>query len=326
MELNEKININIDYSPYNIKKCSFGNFITNSEIELLITGENKSKTKSFLHYFSHNLNSKNEKETTFLFQSWNYTPSKSINYIIPINLKDQNNTTNNNKNTQFSAAFIFSSQAELLSFNNSNNEFEQYLIDDELYTKPIIENNLIYGLISNIGIKIFDLTKKETKSILYPGKKHIINDYINLKDNKNIIFVCEDRRIYLYDKTDEKSFISRNHKMEINLICEGSTDGKKFYAYSEEEKKLYLYDIRNINQYVDIIKDDVEITKMIYNKLYEKLFFTEFCSEGIVSLDNLKQESVYEVNCDIKDFEFNSDFNLMNIITEKNNVNIINVN
>ena len=325
MELNEKININIDYSPYNIKKCSFGNFITNFEIEILITGENKSKTKSFLHYFSHNLNSKNEKETTFLFQSWNYTPSKSINYIIPINLKEQNDTNNNNKNTQSSGAFIFSSLVELLSFN-SNNEYEQYLIDDELYTKPIIENNLIYGLISNIGIKIFDLTKKETKAILYPGKKHIINDYINLKDNKNIIFVCEDRRIYLYDKTDEKSFISRNHKMEINLICEGSTDGKKFYAYSEEEKKLYLYDIRNINQYVDIIKDDVEITKMIYNKLYEKLFFSEFCSEGIVSLDNLKQESVYEVNCDIKDFEFNSDFNLMNIITEKNNVNIINVN
>ena len=326
MELNEKININIDYSPYNIKKCSFGNFITNSEIELLITGENKSKTKSFLHYFSHNLNSQNEKETTFLFQSWNYTPSKSINYIIPINLKEQNDTNNNNnKNTQSSGAFIFSSLVELLSFN-SNNEYEQYLIDDELYTKPIIENNLIYGLISNIGIKIFDLTKKETKAILYPGKKHIINDYIKLKDNKNLIFVCEDRRIYLYDKTDEKSFISRNHKMEINLICEGSNDGKKFYAYSDEEKRIYLYDIRNINQYVDIIKDDVEITKMIYNKLYEKLFFTEFCSEGIVSMDNLKQESVYEVNCDIKDFEFNSDFNLMNIITEKNNVNIINVN
>jgi len=325
MELNEKININIDYSPYNIKKCSFGNFITNSEIELLITGENKSKTKSFLHYFSHNLNSQNEKETTFLFQSWNYTPSKSINYIIPINLKEQNDTNNNNKNTQSSGAFIFSSLVELLSFN-SNNEYGQYLIDDELYIKPIIENNLIYGLISNIGIKIFDLTKKETKSIIYPGKKHIINDYLNLHENKNIIFVCEDRRIYLYDKTDEKSFISRNHKMEINLICEGSTDGKKFYAYSEEEKKIYLYDIRNINQYVDIIKDDVEITKMIYNKLYEKLFFSEFCSEGIVSLDNLKQESVYEVNCDIKDFEFNSDFNLMNIITEKNNVNIISVN
>ena len=326
MELNENININIDYSPYNINKCSFGNFITNSEIEILITGENKSKTKSFLHYFSHNLNSQNEKETTFLFQSWNYTPSKSINCIIPINLKDQNyNNNNNNKNTQSSGAFIFSSQLELLSFNN-NNEFEQYLIDDELYTNPILENNLIYGLISNIGIKIFDLNKKETKSILYPGKKHIINDYLNLHENKNIIFVCEDRRIYLYDKTDEKSFISRNHKMEINLICEGSTDGKKFYAYSEEEKKLYLYDIRNINQYVDVIKDDVEITKMIYNKLYEKLFFSEFCSEGIVSLDNLKQESVYEVNCDIKDFDFNSDFNLMNIITEKNNVNIINMN
>ena len=29
--------------------------------------------------------------------------------------------------------------------------------------------------------------------------------------------------------------------MEINLICEGSTDGKKFYTYSEEEKKLYPY-------------------------------------------------------------------------------------
>ena len=322
MESSQKININLDYSPYNIKNCSFGNFINNSEIELLITGENKSKTKSFLHHFTHNLYSQNKKEQTFLFQTWNYTPSKTINYIIPINFQGQN--ANNNKYSQSEGTFLFSSQAELLLFNN--NEYEQYLIDDELYTKPILENNLIYGLVSNIGLKIFDVNKKETKSILYPGKKHVINDFLSSYDNKNIIFVCEDRRIYLYDKTDEKSFISRCHKMEINLICEGSADGKKFYAYSEEEKSLYLYDIRNINQYIDIIKDDVEITKMIYNKLYDKLFFTEFCSQGITSLDNLKQESVYEVNNDIKNFEFNSDFKLMNIITEDNNVNIINVN
>ena len=337
MESNEKININLNYSPCELKCCSFGNFISNTSVELFVTGSNEAKSKLFLHYFSHDLSSANnteqnennsKKEKTFLFQTWNYTPSKIINHIIPIQFNEQNNTNSNIENTKMKksdGALLFSSQVELLLFNNG--EYNQSsLIDDDIYMKPMIENDLIYGIIFNLGLKIFDINKKETKSLIYPGKKHIINDYINSYENNNIIFVCEDKKIYVYDKRDEKSFISRRHVMELNLICEGSNDGKKFYAYSEEEKKIYLYDIRNINQYVDIIKDDVEITKMIYNKLYEKLFFSEFCSEGIVSLDNLKQESVYEVNCDIKDFEFNSDFNLMNIITEKNNVNIINVN
>ena len=77
--------------------------------------------------------------------------------------------------------------------------------------------------------------------------------------------------------------------MELNLICEASKDYNKFYAYSEEQKNLYLYDIRYINHYIDIIKNDTEITKMKYNKLSSKLYFLEFCSQGIISLDNLKQ-------------------------------------
>ena len=320
MVSNTKININIDYSPCNLKKCSFGNFLNDTEVELFITGENESKTKSFLHYFTHDLYSNTQKEKTFLFQTWNYTPSKSLNYILPIKLKEHNDITNKKSD----GAFLFSSQMELLLFKND--EYNQYLVDDELYTKPVIENDLIYGLISNIGLKIFDLNKKETKSILYPGKKHVINDYISSYENKNIIFVGEDKKIYVYDKTDEKSFISRTHKMEINLICEGSTDGKKFYAYSEEEKSLYLYDIRNINQYIGIVKKDIEITRMIYNKLSDKLFFSEFCSQGITCLDHLKQESIYEVDNDIKDFEFQSGLKFMNIIKEDNSINIINVN
>ena len=320
MESNTKININIDYSPCNLKKCSFGNFLNDTEVELFITGENESKTKSFLHYFTHDLYSNTKKEKTFLFQTWNYTPSKSLNYILPIKLEEHNDI--NNKKSD--GAFLFSSQMELLLCKND--EYNQYLVDDELYTKPVIENDLIYGLISNIGLKIFDLNKKETKSILYPGKKHVINDYISSYENKNIIFVGEDKKIYVYDKTDEKSFISRTHKMEINLICEGSTDGKKFYAYSEEEKSLYLYDIRNINQYIGIVKKDIEITRMIYNKLSDKLFFSEFCSQGITCLDHLKQESIYEVDNDIKDFEFQSGLKFMNIIKEDNSINIINVN
>lgn len=322
MESNKKVNIKIDYNPCILKKCSFGNLINDTEVELFVTGINDSKSKSFLHYFTHDLYSNNKKEKTFLFQTWNYTPSKIINYIIPIKLNKQND--NNNDIKQSDGAFLFSSQMELLLGNN--NQYNQYLVDDEIYSKPSIENDLIYGLISNIGLKIFDVNKKETKSILYPGKKHVINDYFISYESKNIIFVCEDRKIYLYDKTDEKSFISRNHKMEINLVCEASNDGNKFYAYSEEEKSLYLYDIRNINQYVDIVRKDVEITKMIYNKLYNKLFFSEFCSQGITCLDNLKQESIYEVNDDIKDFEFQSGFKFMNIITEDNAINIINVN
>ena len=71
MESNKKININLNYSPCKLKTCSFGNFINESKVELFISGSNESKTKSFLHYFCHDLFSSKNKEKTFLFQTWN---------------------------------------------------------------------------------------------------------------------------------------------------------------------------------------------------------------------------------------------------------------
>ena len=322
MEKEEIINTNIDYSSCILKTCSFGNILENNEIELFVTGSNKSKTKSFLHYLSYDLNSKDKtikKENTILFQTWNYTPCKIINYIIPININDSHKNSESNKLS--SGAFIFSSTLDLLLLN----DFNLYPIDKEIYIKPKVENELIYGLILNIGIKIFDLAKRETKSILYPGKKHIINDYFISSETNNIIFTCEDRKIYIYDKNDGKSLISRPNKMELNLICEASKDSKKFYGYSYEDSSLYLYDIRNFNQFVDVIKEDVEITKMIYNKSCEKLFFLEFGSEAIISIDNLKQESIYESHRQIKDFNFQGQQKFMNIISEDNFINLINI-
>ena len=323
MESNELTNINIQYSPCILKSCTIGNILNNNEIEIFVTGTNESKTKSFLHYLTYDLSQKNseeKKENTFLFQTWNFLPSKIINYIIPFTM-DGSSENNSQKNSLSSGAFIFDSQLNILLSNNNN--FDIYLVDDDIYTKPMIEKELIYGLISNIGLKIFDLAKKETKAILYPGKKHVINDYFTSIENNNIVFACEDKKIYIYDKKDGKSFISRPNKMEINLISEASNDGKKFYGYSDEESSLYLYDIRNFNQFVDVIKQDIEITKMIYNKACQQLFFSEFGSEAIISIDKYKQESIYESHKQIKDFNFQLQQKYMNIITEDNYINII---
>ena len=115
MEKEEIINANIDYSSCILKTCSFGNILENNEIELFVTGSNKLKTKSFLHYLTYDLNSKdktNKKENTLLFQTWNYTPCKIINYIIPIYINDSQNNYKNNKLS--SGAFIFSSTLDLL--------------------------------------------------------------------------------------------------------------------------------------------------------------------------------------------------------------------
>jgi hypothetical protein len=328
MESNELTNINLKYSPCILNSCSFGNILNNNEIEIFVTGANESKTKSFLHYLTYDLNQKNSKEkneneNTLLFQTWDYTPSKIINYIIPFTMEGSKNESSESSQNSWlsSGAFIFDSNVNILLSNNNN--FDIYLIDDEIYRKPMIERELIYGLLSNIGLKIFDLTKKETKAILYPGKKHVINDYFTSIENNNIVFASEDKKIYIYDKNDGKSFISRPNKMEINLVCEASNDGKKFYGYSDEENSLYLYDIRNFNQFVDVIKQDVEITKMVYNKACQQVFFSEFGSEAIISIDKLKQESIYESHKLIKDFNFQLQQKYMNIITEDNYINII---
>ena len=319
------INTNINYDPCIINSCSFGNMLNNNKIELFVSGRNESKTKGFLHYFTYDLNQEDKeekRENTLLFQTWNYTQSKINNYIIPVNISDSKNN-DDQTNILSNGAFLFNSNLELILLNDDN--YKTYLIDNEIYTKPTIQNDQIFGLISNIGLKIFDLSKKETMSILYPGKKHVINDYFNSVENNNIIFTCEDRKIYIYDKKDGKSFISRPNKMELNLLCEASGDGKKFYGYSEEESSLYLYDIRNFNQFVDVVKQDVEITKMIFNKNCDKLFFLEFGSQAIISIDNLKRESIYESHKLIKDFSFQNQQKLMSIVTEDNSINILSV-
>ena len=324
-------NITINYDPCVIFTSSIGNIINNNtsnnnslesekEIELFVSGRNQSKSHSFFQYLTYSLNNddiseKSKNENTKLFKIWNYTPHEVINFIFPFKTSPNN---------QFSdGIFIFNSKFEaLLKSENYNN----YTMDDEVYSKPKIDfkNELVYGLIADIGLKIFDLNKKETQKILYPGKKHIFNDYIICNENKNIIFTCEDKKIYIYDVTDEKCSISRPSKMEIDLLSEASINGQRFYGYSYENSSLYLYDIRNFNQFVDVIKKDVDINKMIYDKNKKKLFFLEDGSGAIISIDDKKQEDIYETHKQIKDFNINEDNKYMNIIMEDNSINIIN--
>ena len=51
----------------------------------------------------------------------------------------------------------------------------------------------------------------------------------------------------------------------------------------------------------------------------------EFGSEAIISIDDLKQESIYESKKQIKDFGFQKDEQIMNIISEDNSINMISI-
>ena len=104
-----------------------------------------------------------------------------------------------------------------------------FIIDNEIYIKPTIENELIYGLVSNVGLKIYDLPKKETKSILYPGKKHIINDYFIsngniIKPEQSLVSIMTDmdkqnqRMKVLVNKIEDKKIFSEISKELDNKI------------------------------------------------------------------------------------------------------------
>ena len=54
-----------------------------------------------------------------------------------------------------------------------------------------------------------------------------------------------------------------------------------------------------------------------------EIIFLEFGSEAIISIDNIKQESIYESHKMIKDFGFQEQQKFMNIMTEDNSINII---
>jgi len=320
-----------NFFPLKIKTFTLGNIINNN-IDCFLFGNNISNSFNFLYYFTLDINSLNnknknnksiEKNNKFI-KYWNYLPNKEINYILP-QKKEENNDN---------SIFIFDSQINKLNLNNNNNNYDnKILIDDELYISPSINDNKIYGIINYQGLKIFNL-ENNNYYILYPGKKNTIYDYFVNNNNNNLIISTSDRKLIDYDFRDKKTNISWKHKFSFDKIIINNND---IICYSNEIEKILLYDVRNLNKFKDVIKNNVVINKMILNE--NNLFYYDFYNNEIISINiQNKIEKSFEFNKkyenEIKNFDFdvfnkkyfyiqNSDKEI--IIFNYNNNNIKNI-
>ena len=242
------------------------------------------------------------------FEYWNFTKSKGINYFIFSKITNE--------------ILIFDAQLNLFNKKTFKNE----LIDNELYIEPILNKteNKLYGLINYTGLKIFDLIKKKSQQFLYPGKKNLLLDYIISEER--IIMCSSDHKLLLYDIREKNSDISRRHKWLINNIEWADNNYQNFYAYLEDETKIFLYDCRNLSQNIELIKDDIIIEKFKFNEENNNLYILEKNSEAILSIDKNRVEKIYETNDDIKTFDFNSDLKLIIILKANGSINIANIN
>ena len=304
-----KIDYNLNLEPLKIKSIGVGNLIENRIFDIITYGEFISN-QSNLYYFNVTYNSllnKGEKNNLY-FEYWNFTKSKGINYFIFSKITNE--------------ILIFDAQLNLFNKKTFKNE----LIDNELYIEPILNKteNKLYGLINYTGLKIFDLIKKKSQQFLYPGKKNLLLDYIISEER--IIMCSSDHKLLLYDIREKNSDISRRHKWLINNIEWADNNYQNFYAYSEDETKIFLYDCRNLSQNIDLIKDDIMIEKFKFNEENNNLYILEKNSEAILSIDKNRVEKIYETNDDIKTFDFNSDLKLIIILKANGSINITNIN
>ena len=284
----------LNFFPLKIKTFTLGNIINNN-IDCFLFGNNITNSFNFLYYFTLDIknlnNNKIEKNNKFI-KYWNFLPNKEINYILP--LKNENNNNNN-------SIFIFDSQINKLNLNDNNN----ILIDDELYISPSINNNKIFGIINYQGLKIFNLENNKY-FILYPGKKNTINDYYVNDNNNNLIISTSDKKLIDFDFRDKKTNISFKHKFSFDKIIINDND---IICYSNDIEKILLYDVRNLNKYKDVIKDNVLINKMILKE--NNLFYYDLNNNEIISINiENKIEKCFEFNnnnnnnIEIKNFDF----------------------
>ena len=304
-----KIDYNLNLEPLKIKSIGVGNLIENRIFDIITYGEFNSN-QSNLYYFNVTYNSllnKGEKNNLY-FEYWNFTKSKGINYFIFSKITNE--------------ILIFDAQLNLFNKKTFKNE----LIDNELYIEPILNKteNKLYGLINYTGLKIFDLIKKKSQQFLYPGKKNLLLDYIISEER--IIMCSSDHKLLLYDIREKNSDISRRHKWLINNIEWADNNYQNFYAYSEDENKIFLYDCRNLSQNIDLIKDDIMIEKFKFNEENNNLYILEKNSEALLSIDKNRVEKIYETKDDIKTFDFNSDLKLIIILKANGSINITNIN
>ena len=304
-----KIDYNLNLEPLKIKSIGVGNLIENRIFDIITYGEFNSN-QSNLYYFNVTYNSllyKGDKNNLY-FEYWNFTKSKGINYFIFSKITNE--------------ILIFDAQLNLFNKKTFKNE----LIDNELYIEPILNKteNKLYGLINYTGLKIFDLIKKKSQQFLYPGKKNLLLDYIISEER--IIMCSSDHKLLLYDIREKNSDISRRHKWLINNIEWADNNYQNFYAYSEDENKIFLYDCRNLSQNIDLIKDDIMIEKFKFNEENNNLYILEKNSEALLSIDKNRVEKIYETNDDIKTFDFNSDLKLIIILKANGSINITNIN
>ena len=304
-----KIDYNLNLEPLKIKSIGVGNLIENRIFDIITYGEFNSN-QSNLYYFNVTYNSllnKGEKNNLY-FEYWNFTKSKGINYFIFSKITNE--------------ILIFDAQLNLFNKKTFKNE----LIDNELYIEPILNKteNKLYGLINYTGLKIFDLIKKKSQQFLYPGKKNLLLDYIISEER--IIMCSSDHKLLLYDIREKNSDISRRYKWLINNIEWADNNYQNFYAYSEDENKIFLYDCRNLSQNIDLIKDDIMIEKFKFNEENNNLYILEKNSEALLSIDKNRVEKIYETKDDIKTFDFNSDLKLIIILKANGSINITNIN
>ena len=303
----KKINI----FPLKIKTFTLGNII-NDNIDCFLFGNNISNSFNFLYYFTFNINSLNnndennnieiEKNNKFI-KYWNYLPNKEINYILP----------SNNDNNNF--IYIFDSQLSKLNLDDNNNYENKILIDDEIYISPSINNNKIFGIINYQGLKIYNL-ENNNYNILYPGKKNTIYDYsINNNNNSiNLIVSTSDKKMIIYDFRDKKSEVSFRHKFAFDKIL---FNNNNIICYSSDIEKILLYDVRNINKYKDIIKENVNINKMILND-NNNLFYWDLNLNNIININienKIEKYFEYDFNNDNNDINnkiLNFDFDITN--------------
>ena len=228
--------------------------------------DNKNNNNDISNDSNYSLFGKNELQTKGLINEWNPAP------LTPINQKENNNLTQNDKNQD--------TKKDKKNLMDENIEMNQIIYKNNEISNNNDINNNINNKINNITPNIIN----DNNNLIDNNYDNIINNNIE-KEINNISFNNEKYPIKRIKKMNSFSFINEFLQCLTNLDII-----KEFYLNNEniikkESKKITPFSIRLINTIKYVFNKDLNVNDNIlddnffinnYNQEYNDITFIEF--------------------------------------------------
>lgn len=214
-----------------------------------------------------------------------------------------------------------------LALVNYDTNVLKFSINQELFTDQRIFNSFCFNDLSD-NLLIYDVFKSDILHLIDYEKKEIIQEIVKVSDSPTTSLICKNNLILqgtvynelaIYDiRSSENIFVNikNSDKKIFNPILK--IQAKENYFISSEKDKIKIYDIRKMENFLEIKSEKVIDHKKGINLHHfwkeKKIFYSNIGSK-ILNLYDLKTEENKQFNLQRKILTFEINHKTNEIIT-----------